>query len=86
MPSRSQDWSLLSIETTFPHTNYLQRSIVLKKFLTVVLRKMVEFWVYSMGWPSENRFGLLNRVREDKLSCRRFPIIPNPEPLLSLGL
>ena len=56
---------LLSVQTTFSHTACFQRLTCIKgPFSTVVLWKMVEFWVYTVGWPSESRFALLNRVRE----------------------
>ena len=43
---------------------------------------MVGFWVYSVGWPSENRFGLLNSMREK----RNFLGYPDSPPWLDFHL
>lgn len=47
-----------------PHSLLSKVTCIKGPFFTVTLWKIVGFWVYTVEWPSENRFGLLNRMRE----------------------
>lgn len=57
----------LSLRATFFHTYCFWRLTCIKgSFSTVILWRMVGFWMYAMERPSENRFDLLNRIREKR--------------------
>lgn len=65
-----------------PHLLLSRLTCIKGSFSAVVLWKMLGFWVYTMGWPSENRFGLLNRVRK----TRNFLGYPENQPWLGFHL
>lgn len=50
----------------FPHLCFWRLTYIKGSFSTVILWRMVGFWVYTMEWPSKTRFDLLNRIREKR--------------------